>query len=94
MRVDCVVVGGGISGLAAAYELHRQGIPFILVERAPRFGGLIRTEHIDGFVVDAGADALLTQKPAGVALCEEVGVGCAGVGGPHDGLQQRRTHHL
>jgi oxygen-dependent protoporphyrinogen oxidase len=74
MRVGCVIVGGGISGLAAAYELHRQGISFVLLERAPRFGGVIHTEHVDGFVVDAGPDALLTQKRAGIALCEELGV--------------------
>lgn len=74
MRVDCVIVGGGISGLAAAHELQRQGMSFVLIERAPRFGGVIRTEHVDGFVVDAGPDALLTQKPAGVALCRELGV--------------------
>ena len=74
MGVDCVIVGGGISGLAAAYELHRRGMSFVLLERAPRFGGVIHTEHVDGFVVDAGADALLTQKPAGMALCQELGV--------------------
>jgi oxygen-dependent protoporphyrinogen oxidase len=74
MRVECVIVGGGISGLAAAYELQRQRRPFVLVERATRFGGVIRTEHVDGFVVDAGPDTLLTQKRAGIALCEELGV--------------------
>ena len=74
MRVDCVIVGGGISGLSAAYELHRQRIPFVLVECAGRFGGLIRTERQDGFVVDAGPDALLTHKPAGIALCRELRV--------------------
>ena len=74
MRVDCVIVGGGISGLAAAHELNRRGISFMLVESAARFGGLIRTEHIDGFVVDAGPDALLTQKPAAIELCRELGV--------------------
>ena len=54
MRAGCVIVGGGISGPAAAHELQRQGVPFGLVEGAARFGGLIRTEHVDGFVVDAG----------------------------------------
>jgi oxygen-dependent protoporphyrinogen oxidase len=47
---------------------------FALLESAPRFGGVIRTEHVDGFVVDAGPDALLTQKRAAIALCEELGV--------------------
>ena len=70
----CVVVGGGISGLAAAFELQKQRIPFVVLESAPRFGGLIRTETCDGFVIDAGADAILTQKPAGVELCGELGL--------------------
>lgn len=74
VKVGCVIVGGGISGLVAAYELHCRRIPFVLVEKAARYGGVIRTEHIDGFVVDAGPDALLTQKPAGIALCRELGV--------------------
>lgn len=73
-RGTCVVVGGGVSGLTAAYELHKQGIPFLLLESAPRVGGLIRTEAIDGFVIDAGPDAILTQKPAGAGLCGELGL--------------------
>ena len=55
-RVPYAIVGGGISGLAAAYELHRQGEPFLLFERADRLGGLIRTDRVDGFTLDAGAD--------------------------------------
>jgi oxygen-dependent protoporphyrinogen oxidase len=78
----CVVVGGGISGLAAAFELHRQRIPFVLLESAPRFGGLIRTETCDGFVIDGGADAILTQKPAGVELCRELGLALSPVKTP------------
>ena len=74
MNSDCVIVGGGISGLAAGHELRLRGIPFVLVEAGGRFGGLIRTERVDGFVVDAGADALLTQKPSGIALCRELNV--------------------
>ena len=74
MSARCVIVGGGISGLSAAYELHRQGIPFVLLEGASRFGGVIRTERADGFVVDAAADALLAHKPAALTLCRELGV--------------------
>ncbi len=62
-----VIVGGGMSGLAAAYELARRNVPFFLLEAAPAFGGVVKTEHIDGFVIDAGPDALLTQKPAASA---------------------------
>ena len=70
-----VIIGGGITGLAAAYELSRRQVPFLLLEASDRVGGLIRTEHVAGFTVDAGADSLLVQKPAGVQLCQEVGLG-------------------
>ena len=68
------VVGGGISGLAAAYELHRRRTPFVLLEKSGRLGGVIRTERAGGFTIDAGPDALVTQKPAAVALCRELGL--------------------
>ena len=62
--IEVAVVGGGISGLSAAYELHGRGIPFTLFERARRLGGVIRTDHVDGFTIDGGPDSLLVQKPA------------------------------
>jgi oxygen-dependent protoporphyrinogen oxidase len=72
---DVLVVGGGIAGLAAAYELHRRGVSFRLLERAGRPGGVILSEHLDGFTFDAGPDALLIQKPAAITLCRELGLG-------------------
>ena len=72
--VDVVVVGGGAAGLAAAYELARQGVPFVLLDAAARLGGVIRTEQADGFTLDAGPDSLLVQKPAALQLCEELGL--------------------
>ena len=72
---DVAIVGGGIAGLAAAYELSRRGIAFRLLERGARAGGVILSEEIDGFVVDGGPDALLIQKPDGIRLCEELGLG-------------------
>jgi protoporphyrinogen/coproporphyrinogen III oxidase len=73
--VDVLVVGGGIAGLATAYELHRRGVGVRVLERARRPGGVIRSEHVDGFTYDAGPDALLIQKPAAIALCRELGLG-------------------
>ncbi len=62
------IVGGGITGLAAAYELDAcGGLPFALLEASPRLGGLIRTEHVDGFTIEAGPDSVLAQKPAALA---------------------------
>ncbi len=73
--VDVLIVGGGIAGLATAYELHRRGIRFQLLERGARAGGVILSETTDGFVIDGGPDALLIQKPDGIKLCEELGLG-------------------
>jgi oxygen-dependent protoporphyrinogen oxidase len=68
------IVGGGISGLSAAYELHRRGVPCQLYEAADRMGGILRTERVAGLLIDAGPDAMLARKPAGIALCEELGI--------------------
>ena len=74
--IDCdvVVIGGGIAGLAATYELRRRGVNVLLVESSERLGGVIRTDRFDGWVIDGGPDALLTQKRAAVALCGELGL--------------------
>lgn len=69
-----IIVGGGITGLAAAHELTRRGVAFVLFEASARAGGLIRTEHVDGFTMDAGPDSLLAQKPAALELCTEIGL--------------------
>jgi oxygen-dependent protoporphyrinogen oxidase len=74
-RVAIAVIGGGIAGLAAAYELSRRQIPFVVVERAPRAGGVIFSEEIEGFTIDGGPDSLLIQKPEAIALCRELGLG-------------------
>ena len=75
MTVDVVVVGAGIAGLASAYELSRRGASFVVLDAAPRPGGVILSEQIDGFTIDAGPDALLIQKPAAITLCHEIGLG-------------------
>jgi oxygen-dependent protoporphyrinogen oxidase len=72
---DVVIIGGGIAGLSAAYELSRRGVSFVLLEQRPRPGGVILSEQIDGFTIDGGPDALIIQKPEGIALCNEIGLG-------------------
>ena len=73
--VDVAIVGGGIAGLSAAHALHRLGVSYRLLEGSPRLGGVIRTEREVGFVMEAGPDAILAQKPEGVALARELGLG-------------------
>lgn len=72
---EVVIVGGGIAGLATAYELARRKVPFVLLESGARAGGVILSEDVDGFTIDAGPDSLLVQKPDGIKLCEELGLG-------------------
>jgi oxygen-dependent protoporphyrinogen oxidase len=64
-----------MAGLSAAYELHRQDVPVALLEATGRAGGVVLSEHIDGYTIDGGPDALLVQKPEGIMLCEELGLG-------------------
>jgi oxygen-dependent protoporphyrinogen oxidase len=72
-----LVVGGGITGLASAYALGKAGVTTLLVEQAPRLGGKVRTETIDGFVIEHGPDSFVSYRPAGVQLCRELGLGDA-----------------
>jgi len=72
---DVVIVGGGIAGLAAGYELTKRRVPFVILESGARPGGVIFSEQVDDFTIDAGPDSLLVQKPEGIRLAEEVGLG-------------------
>lgn len=69
------IVGGGIAGLAAAWELQQQGIAYTLLEASGRFGGKIVTEHRDGFIIEGAADSFLTAKPWALRLAREIGLG-------------------
>ncbi len=68
------MVGGGIGGLAAAHALAGSGTPFLLREAGPAWGGVIRTEARDGFLLEGGPDSILAQKPEGLALVRQVGL--------------------
>ena len=75
LRAHAVVVGGGISGLTAAYRLAaRPDLQVTLLEASPRLGGKIRSEQEGGYVVEAGPDSFLAAKPAALALCRELGL--------------------
>jgi oxygen-dependent protoporphyrinogen oxidase len=71
-----VIAGGGIAGLAIAWALRRKNpeIDVIVLERSPRTGGNIRTEHIDGYTCEAGPDGFLDNAPATLKLVDEVGL--------------------
>ncbi|MBC8039919.1 MAG: protoporphyrinogen oxidase, partial [Opitutaceae bacterium] len=73
-KLPIAIIGGGITGLAAAHRLARQGIPFRLFEASPRLGGNIRTERDpSGWLLEAGPNSL-QLTPALAALLAELGL--------------------
>ena len=74
------IIGGGIAGLAAAYELEKarathRGLQYTLFESRDRLGGSLASETVDGSVLERGPDSFLTEKPAAAELCRELGLG-------------------
>jgi protoporphyrinogen/coproporphyrinogen III oxidase len=73
------IIGGGISGLSAAYTIEQKrqsGTPveYVLFESSPRLGGVLVTERVDGCLVEAGPDSFLTEKPWAADLCGKIGL--------------------
>ena len=73
-RFDCVVVGGGLAGLLAAYEASNAGKSVALYEAAEHCGGAIASVDIMGIRVDAGAESFATTRPEALALTEDLGL--------------------
>ncbi len=77
MRV--AVIGGGIAGLAAAFELEKAraagaDVEYTLFESRERLGGSLASETVNGVVLERGPDSFLSEKPAGAELCRELGL--------------------
>jgi oxygen-dependent protoporphyrinogen oxidase len=68
------IVGGGLAGLSAAYELQRNGYSFTLFEQSHRLGGIVDTLRQDGFVIERGPDGWVTEKPWARELAIELGL--------------------
>jgi protoporphyrinogen oxidase len=69
------VVGAGLSGLSAAWELERAGAEVVVLDAGRRPGGVIVTERRDGFIVEGGPDGFLVAEPDIQDLAREVGIG-------------------
>jgi oxygen-dependent protoporphyrinogen oxidase len=69
-----IIVGGGISGLAAAYDLARAGVEHTLFERERRVGGVIETRAWENCVLECGPDSFLSAKPEALALIRDLGL--------------------
>ncbi len=69
------VVGGGITGLAAARFLGQAGLDVTVLEAGAGPGGKIQTRELAGVPVEAGPDTFLARVPWAVELCRELGLG-------------------
>jgi len=81
-RMRIAIIGGGIAGLAAAYELELaraagKPVEYTLYENRDRLGGSLASETVNGCVLEQGPDSFLTEKPAAIELCRELGIGDA-----------------
>ena len=69
-RQRVAIIGGGISGLSAAWALKKAGVDYVLLEASDRLGGKVMTEQVDGFVIEAGPELVSDTKtrcdPSGV----------------------------
>lgn len=63
MSNPIVIIGGGLSGLTCATQLHAAGVEFTLLEASDGVGGRVRTDNVDGFLLDRGFQVLLTAYP-------------------------------
>jgi oxygen-dependent protoporphyrinogen oxidase len=87
------IVGGGISGLSTTYYLSKAGIPSTLIEARPRLGGVIRTEEIQGCIIEAGPDSFISIKPWAMDLIRELGMESDVIGSnDHERVTYIRRH--
>ena len=68
------IAGGGLAGLATAYQLACDGVEFTLFEASGRLGGIVETVRREGFVIECGPDSWVTEKPWARELAVELGL--------------------
>jgi protoporphyrinogen/coproporphyrinogen III oxidase len=90
------IIGGGISGLTAAFALEEQrragmALAYVVFESSARLGGVLRTERVEGCLIEAGPDSFLSEKPWAADLCRQIGLGDQLIGSNDS---QRKTYVL
>ena len=70
MKPTITIIGAGISGLTAAIHLHRKGFAVKIIEATDRAGGRIKTDTVNGFLLDRGFQVLLTSYPEAKELLD------------------------
>ncbi len=63
LKDSVIIVGGGIAGLTCALYLQKENIPFVILEGSDAVGGRVRTDMVNGFLLDRGFQIFLTAYP-------------------------------
>lgn len=90
-KTNITIIGGGIAGLSTAWYVQKearargQAVQVTVLEAGDRWGGKVRTDHVEGFTVEGGPDSFITQKPWAWQLAQELGLGeaCLGTNDAH-----------
>jgi oxygen-dependent protoporphyrinogen oxidase len=72
-QVQALVVGAGVSGLATAYALQKSQVATLILEAAPRPGGVIKSPQRDGYLLECGPQSFSGNRSI-TAICEELGL--------------------
>lgn len=75
VHAPVLVIGGGVAGLAAATQAVNAGAQVVLVEAASRWGGKVRSDLVDDFLIEAGPDSFVSYRPAAATWARELGLG-------------------
>lgn len=73
-RGQVIIVGGGIAGLSAAYDLAKADVAHTLIEKQPRVGGVIQTQRWEDCLLECGPDSFISAKPEAMTLIRELGL--------------------
>ena len=74
MTKSVAIIGGGITGLTAAFYLKRAGVPVTLYESSNRVGGVIQSQRRDGYLAEFGPNTLLETSPKIGQLVRDAGL--------------------
>ncbi len=96
---EVIIVGAGMAGLSCAHHLHKAGISFKILEASDGVGGRVRTDKVDGFLLDRGFQIFLTSYPEARAMLDYSALdlrpfyaGASASQHPHQWLQDMSTH--
>ena len=74
-QFDCIVIGGGVSGLAAAWGVAKEGRRVLLLEKGSRPGGVIQSDRVDGFLLERGPNSYTSFGPEEDNFLSDIGLG-------------------